>query len=284
MILGAAVRRIRRLFGEVSDASGTVVSLTFDDGWADQYEHARPILAAHGTKATFYVNSNRINTTGFLTWAHLEELHADGHEIGGHTLDHVDITELPVEEARRQVGDDRAALIDRGFEAQSFAYPYGAHDAVARSIVRDCGYTSGRAAWGLRNLDGLNGDSRPVAASIQPEDLYGIPTACCIRSTTPLANLQSQIVNAETRGGRSWVPLVLHRVCDDGGDHPAHSISPATLDRFLDWLQARDANGTVVRTIADVIGEDRSLSSTARTPAPISAPQTAKPDASMPRP
>jgi peptidoglycan/xylan/chitin deacetylase (PgdA/CDA1 family) len=267
VILGRAAQPVPKRLAETLHGGQTVVSVTFDDGWADWYTNARSILAAHATKATFYVNSNRIGTSGFLTWAQLEALHADGHEIGGHTLDHVDITQVSVEEARRQVGDDRATLVGRGFAVESFAYPYGEYNARAQSIVQDCGYASGRAAWGLRNLDVPRGDFRPSGGSIQPEVWYGIPTLCCIRSTTSLATLQNHILGAEN-STRGWVPLVLHRVGDDCGDRPAHSISPATLDGLLDWLQGRAANGTVVRTIAEVVGDDRRTApSAARTAA-----------------
>ena len=233
----------------------TFVSLTFDDGWADSYINVRSILASHRVTATFYVNSNRVGTSGFMSWAQLEALQTEGHEIGGHTLDHVDLTEQTLDEVRRQVADDRAALLSRGFAVRSFAYPYGEHDERARSIVRDCGYASGRAAWGLRRVDVASRDSRPVAGSIQPKDPFCIATLGCIHSTTPLARLQQGVLRAERGAAHGWVPLVLHRVCDDGGDHPAPSISTATLDALLSWLQARRANGTVVQTVSEVLGE-----------------------------
>jgi peptidoglycan/xylan/chitin deacetylase (PgdA/CDA1 family) len=266
--LGCDTEPLGTLPAETLHGARTVVSLTFDDGWADQYTNARSILAAHAMRATFYVNSNRINTLGFLTWAQLEALRADGHEIAGHTLDHADITKVSEEEARRQVGDDRAALLERGFDVQSFAYPFGEHNAIARSIVHESGYASGRRAWGLRDLDARRRDSRPAAGSVQPVDRYAIPTACCIRSSTPLATLQDRIVRAENGDSRSWLPLVLHRVCDDCGDRSASSISPATLDALLDWLETHAANGTVVRTVAEVVGDDRRTTpSTVRTAA-----------------
>ena len=253
--------------GRTLHGGPTVVSLTFDDGWADQYTNARSILDAHGMRATFYVSSNRISTLGgFLTWAQLGALHADGHEIGGHTLDHVDITKVSEEEARRQVGEDRATLLERGFDVQSFAYPDGEYNAIARSIVHECGYASGRRAWGLRAIDAVRRDSRRAAGIIPPEDDYAIPTACCIRLSTPLARLQDRIVRAENSDSHSWLPLVLHRVSDSGD--PAYSISPTTLDALLAWLQRREANGTVVRTICEVVGDEkRTTPSTARTAA-----------------
>jgi peptidoglycan/xylan/chitin deacetylase (PgdA/CDA1 family) len=233
-------------------AAETVVSLTFDDGTDDNYA-ARQILASHGMRGTFYVNTNRIGSNGFLSWAQLEALNADGNEIAGHTLDHVNLTTVDSTEARRQVCDDRANLVGRGFIVKSFAYPYGEFDSTAATIVRDCGYASGRGAFGLRNMTSTT-DTRPHSEPIPPLDLYGIRTPCCIRSDTPLSALQNYVANAEIGGG-GWVPFVLHRVCDGCGE-PA--ISPATLTAFLDWLQPRAAQGTSVRTVHQVISGDAS--------------------------
>jgi peptidoglycan/xylan/chitin deacetylase (PgdA/CDA1 family) len=229
------------------------VSLTFDDGWADQAE-ARSILAEHGMNATFFVNTNEIGTTGHLSWTQLDAFNADGNEITGHTLDHLDLTTLALTEARRQVCDDRANLVAHGFIARSFAYPFGEYDSTAKTIVQECGYASGRGAFGLRNITSTT-DTRPYAERIPPLDRYGIRTPCCIRSDTTASTLQNYITGAENAGG-GWVPLVLHRICDNCGDTPAPSMSPATLDAFLDWLQPRAAQGTVVQTVGQVTSGD----------------------------
>jgi peptidoglycan/xylan/chitin deacetylase (PgdA/CDA1 family) len=228
----------------------TVVSLTFDDGTDDNFA-ARSLFAAHGMQATFYVNTSRIGGTGFLSWAQLEALNSDGHEIAGHTLDHVDLTTVDATEARRQVCDDRSNLRARGFIVHSFAYPYGAYDSTAMTIVRDCGYASGRGAFGLRNITSTT-DTRPYAETIPPSDQYAIQTPCCIRSDTPLSALQNYVMNAEVGGG-GWVPFVLHRICDGCGEP---SIRPGTLDAFLDWLKPRAVQGTIVRTVHQVISGD----------------------------
>ena len=98
-----------------------MVSLRSDDSWADQYE-ARSTLAAHGIRGTYYVNTGRTGTSGFMSWAQLVVLDADGHEIAGHTLDHVDLVAATATEARRQVCDDRQNLVSRGFVSKIFAY------------------------------------------------------------------------------------------------------------------------------------------------------------------
>lgn len=240
--------------GPAAAQAQTVVSLTFDDGWADQYT-VRSTLEAYGMEATFYVNTNRVGTEGFLSWAQLAALNADGNEVAGHTLDHLDLATLSSAEARRQVCDDRATLINRGFIARSFAYPYGEYNSTVKTIVMDCGYASGRGAFGLRNITAAS-DTRPYAESVPPQDPYAIRTPCCIRSDVTLAALQNYIMQAETNGG-GWVPLVLHRICDGcGGDSPAPSMSPATFQELVTWLDARRSRGTVVKTAHQVIGGD----------------------------
>jgi peptidoglycan/xylan/chitin deacetylase (PgdA/CDA1 family) len=107
--------------------SETVVSLNFDDGITSQYL-ARPLLAAHDMHATFYVNSGDVGESPFdLSWGQVDDLHADGHEIGGHTVDNVSLRDLAANpaEQRRQICDDADALRGRGYEITTFAYPFG---------------------------------------------------------------------------------------------------------------------------------------------------------------
>jgi peptidoglycan/xylan/chitin deacetylase (PgdA/CDA1 family) len=237
-----------------SAQSQTVVSVTFDDGWANQYETVST-LAAHGMKGTYYVNTGRTGTSGFLSWDQLVALDAAGHEVTGHTLDHVDLVAAAATEVRRQVCDDRQNLVARGFVATSFAYPFGEYNATVKSIVQECGYASGRGAFGLRNITSTT-DTRPFASRIPPPDRYAILTPCCIRSDVTLTQLQNYIIGAENNGG-GWVPLVLHRICENcGGDSPAPSMTPATFQALVDWLAQRSGRGTVVRTVAQVMSGD----------------------------
>ncbi len=134
-----------------SGEPGTVISMTFDDGWANNAT-AASLLAGYGMRGTFYVNTNTVGTSGYLTWAELAAMDARGSEIGGHSLDHADLTSLDSVEARRQVGEDRASLTARGFDALSFAYPFGESNSAVQRLVRDCGYQSARGAFGLRNI------------------------------------------------------------------------------------------------------------------------------------
>jgi peptidoglycan/xylan/chitin deacetylase (PgdA/CDA1 family) len=260
----AAVLGIVALGPATALAAPTVVSLTFDDGWSNQTA-ARSILREHGMLGTFYLNSNKIGTSSFLTWSEVEALNADGHEIAGHTLDHVGVWQVSDAEARRQICEDRANILARGFVVTSFAYPGGDFEARHEPMVQECGYASGRGAYGLRRLDQvIPGDNRPYAEPLPPVNRYAIKTPCCINSTVALSTLQNYIVNAENAGG-GWVALVLHRVCSGCGDDGAPSIAPSTLDNLLTWLAPRVSRGTVVKTVSQVISGDEGRPTTAVT-------------------
>src|SRR5215472_391075 len=112
----------------------TIVTLTYDDTLADTYE-ARPILFEEGLHGTFYVNSGRIGQEGFMTLAELQQLAQDGSEIASHTVLHADLLGLDATEQKREICDDRVALLGLGFDVQSFAYPYSADDQVSRQVA-----------------------------------------------------------------------------------------------------------------------------------------------------
>lgn len=62
--------------------------LTFDDGKATNYTQAKPLLDGYGYKATFFCIGSRINTSGYMTTAQIQDLQTSGHTIGNHTWTH----------------------------------------------------------------------------------------------------------------------------------------------------------------------------------------------------
>jgi peptidoglycan/xylan/chitin deacetylase (PgdA/CDA1 family) len=249
----------------------TIVSLTFDDTLADQYQLSE-MLAARGLVATFYVNSPRFGRTGALTLSQALALQQQGHEIGGHTLDHVDLTTVSASELQRQICADRDALIASGFVVTSFAYPFGADNATVQNAVESCGYNSARDVGGLVAPGSCSGC--PYGNTIPPANAYALRTQSSIRNTTTLDTLKLYVTQAEEHGG-GWVPIVFHHVCD-GCD--TYAISPSTLAAFLDWLAARRSIGTEVATVDQVMGGD------VTPPPPPPAGDTTPPTASVSRP
>ncbi|MGZ5417487.1 MAG: polysaccharide deacetylase family protein [Nocardioides sp.] len=225
----------------------TMVSLTFDDTLANQAT-ALSVLQEYGMRSTVYVNSPRIGTRNYLSKAQLDSYVAAGHEVGGHTLTHPDLTAVSPDEARRQICADRVNLLALGYPVTSFANPLGATNAAVQQIIRDCGYNSARGVSGLRS-PGYGCTACPTAETVPPVDPWEIRTPVSVQSSTSLQMLQDYVTSAEDDTG-GWVPLLFHGVCD--GCAP-NAVSPGVFRAFVDWLSTRPAT-TQVRTVHEVIG------------------------------
>lgn len=228
-------------------AGQVLVSLNFDDCLASQLQ-AAAMLEARGMRGTFFINSAKLGLSGRLTVDQVRALQNAGHEIGGHTLTHPHLTELSADDQRREICNDRVALLNQGFRVTSFAYPFGDEDSVTRQIVIDCNYNSARESGGLRTPTG--GSGSPYAEPVPPADAYAIRTHGSVQATTSLSTLQAYVLNAETAGG--WVPIVFHHICDGCGE--TYAITPANLAAFLDWLVPRASRGTTVVRMDSVVG------------------------------
>lgn len=214
----------------------TIVSLTFDDGDADNFAPAA-LLKENGLRATWYIPSGLIGTTGYMTWEQLRALQEAGHEIGGHSLDHMHIDGLDAQALRHEVCDDRQALQAGGFEVVSFAYPFGGYDEAAREMVRDCGYTSARTI-------GAGPEDIP------PLDAFLLRAYPYIVRDTSFSKLQRYVAGVRNEGG-GWLILIFHHVCK-GCDYFA--VRPEVMERFIPWLAEEQAQGRVkVRTVGEIM-------------------------------
>jgi peptidoglycan/xylan/chitin deacetylase (PgdA/CDA1 family) len=229
------------------------VTLGFDDGTVDQYTYGAPILAAHDMHATFFINSGPIDAAdpAHMSWTDVDALAAAGNEIGGHTIDHADLKPLSVADAEHEVCDDRNTLLSRGYAVESFAYPFGSHDAQAESVVRYCGYNSARTVGGIRKTG-------PFGETVPPADPFATIVPPNPKKATKLATLEGYVLAAEADPqSTDWVQYVFHRVCDKstGGHCGSYTISPSKLTAFLDFLQVEVGAGrVVVATTGQVIG------------------------------
>jgi peptidoglycan/xylan/chitin deacetylase (PgdA/CDA1 family) len=231
-------------------AAPTVVSLTFDDGIKTQ-NFARTQLTAHGMRGTFYINSGNVGANSYyMIWSDVDALYAAGNEIGGHTVDHVRLTNLTPAQQRQQICDDATALRARGYTITSFAYPFGAgiNSPSVRSALTDCGFTSARKYGDLRGSDCPDPDC-PTAETIPPADPYAVNSTGFETGALTLQKLQTWVTQAENNGG-GWVPVVFHDICNACDDA---SVSQSVFQAFLDWLQPRAASGTIVKTMQEVM-------------------------------
>lgn len=248
MILGGVSGAFVTSPGHAANDPLTIVSLTFDDGSASQLA-AAGLMDDRGMAGTFYVNSGSVGKAGYATRAQLTQLAEDGHEIGGHTVNHVNLPALPLDEAKRQICLDRANLTAWGFSVRSFAYPFAEATPAVGDLVRDCGYNSGRNVGSLRSRFGCEGCS--FAEPVPPIQPYATRSHD-VEGAWTLEDFQDAVTNVESSGG-GWVQLTFHNFC--GTSCGELSIGEEVFTQFLDWLGPRAAsNNTVVKTVGDVIG------------------------------
>lgn len=233
-----------------ASAAPVTVSLEFDDGLAEHAQAAQ-ILQAHGLRGVFYINSSRLDATGYLTTAQAQAIQATGHEIGGHTLTHQNLPAIPTVEQRREICDDRVALLNQGFKVENLAYPFGASNAAVATIAQACGYNSARITSGIRSPTGCF--SCPWAESLTPPNLYAMRIPQSVRTTTTLDTIKGYVTGARDHGG-GWVQILMHHVCDTAVCDE-NSITPANLDALAAWLRAQPE--VTVRTVAKVIDGPR---------------------------
>ena len=184
----------------------TVVTLTFDDGYADMIANALPVLQKDGLHGTFYIISGALNDNGddpaYMTWSQLATIYQDGNEIGSHSVLHEALPQVDTDEAIQELCQDRYDLMNPpGLAAgslgpiTSFAYPDGegvatgspntttdpstwsstssdaASTTTIESLLKACGYNS------ARTVDGVDDGTGPASVPLTSTDQYDPTTA-----------------------------------------------------------------------------------------------------------
>lgn len=121
------------------------VVLTFDDGWWSHWE-AAATLELYGMRGVFFITLD--DQPRMPDWQ-IADLAARGHEIGGHTNLHPDLTLVSDDRLWNEVAGNRQRIQEiSGSPVEFFAYPYGAYDGRVIAAVEAAGYRGAVAAWG----------------------------------------------------------------------------------------------------------------------------------------
>ncbi len=125
------------------------VVLTFDDGYADFYEVALPLLARYGFTGTVFITTGwvagerqrRGQPADMLSWRQIEEVAAAGVEIGAHTVNHPELDQLASDRLEHELVAAKDALENRlGAAVPGLAYPFGYSSRLVRERAAAVGY------------------------------------------------------------------------------------------------------------------------------------------------
>jgi peptidoglycan/xylan/chitin deacetylase (PgdA/CDA1 family) len=144
-----------------------VVAVTFDDGYADNYETVLPLLNKWGIPATFFVTAGLVERDPdvlarfrFLysrhsddvfrpmTWSQVIDMRDAGMEVGGHGYRHSNMMLLPPAEMKAELQRSKNVIEDRlGAEITTMGYPFGKpRRHVTPEVARIAGEVGFRSA------------------------------------------------------------------------------------------------------------------------------------------
>lgn len=114
------------------------VILSFDDAYVNQWFATSKKLKQYGWKGTFCVC--KINTLRHYQIKELLELQKEGHEIAGHTLNHINAIDFLrnhsiTDYLKQEIYPMKDLMHFYGLKMTSFAYPYGARTAKLDSTL-----------------------------------------------------------------------------------------------------------------------------------------------------
>ncbi|TSC69773.1 MAG: polysaccharide deacetylase, partial [Parcubacteria group bacterium Gr01-1014_70] len=145
------------------------------------------------------------------------EIAAAGHEVGGHTRTHADLTTLTSAEQQNEIGGSRTDLLDLGITpVDTFLYPEGAYNPEVIAHVQSAGYIAARSVDRGFNTPG--------------GDVYTLKIQAVGRVTT-LSEVQNWIDQAIAN--KVWLILMFHQI--DNDPTATFGTTPEILQSIVDY-------------------------------------------------
>lgn len=187
--------------------SSRAVALTFDDGFANNYAYAFPVLQQYHYPATIFIVTEWIGRPGYMTWNQLRALDRAGITIGSHSASHPWLPALDEAALRHELVDSKRVLeAGLGHPVLLFCYPFGAHDPRVKQAVEAAGYRGACA-------------TNPGRTS-SPRDPYAVKRLRIWKNSDQLA-----VFWVESSGYYTWVKESKHKRAHRPPAIPASSSS-----------------------------------------------------------
>jgi len=219
-----------------------LISLTFDDGYDNEYTQALPLLQKYGFNSTQFIITGLINTPGYMTAAQVKNFSNAGSEMASHTVTHNNMLTETKAQYDKELSQSKTKLQTWiGKPVTDLAFPNGLYN---QAIVNDAKlyYSASRGVE-----DGLNSKDNFNAYDIKVQNIY---------NTTTTAQVSDWVAQAQAT--KTWLVFVYHSVDPDVNnpvDSGIYNITPTQLDS---QLAAIKSSAIPVLTMQQAITEVKS--------------------------
>jgi peptidoglycan/xylan/chitin deacetylase (PgdA/CDA1 family) len=117
------------------------VVITFDDGLANNYTNAFPILKKLNLTATIFVITDFVGKPKYVDWSQLKEMSREGISIQSHTVSHRPLVGLKNDQLRYELDGSKKCIEDHlGSRVDFLSVPHGMINHRVMDIGRAVGY------------------------------------------------------------------------------------------------------------------------------------------------
>ena len=216
------------------------IIFTFDDGWADQYTYAFPIMQTAGFKGTVYaVRDATIDEwPDMMSENQINAVYNAGWDISNHTTNHDDngddTSTARLAQLKKVYEDNQNWILSNGWTRGAYhvCYPSGAFSNQLITILKGMGVLTGRSV-----IDGIQ--------SIPVTDFFRIPVQYVEAGN--VEEVEDSVDSAIATGGT--VVLMIHRVLpyDDN-----LVITTADFQQIVNYVKTRvNNNSLAVMTMSE---------------------------------
>jgi len=218
---------------QVNEPQRPRLLLQFDDNRSGVYT-AYKIMKEHGLKGTVFAVKAFLDKgqPRYMNATQLQELYADGWDVGNHTLNHLKLSTLTRDQVFQEIKQNMDYLKSMGWTRNEcyrhVAYPEGRGNQNVIDAMKDLNMLSGRTT--------MQGVCSPdVFGTDDPNERFLIP---CRMNLEPASTYIQRIDRAIASG--ATLILVFHNISDVNGDY-----STSEFKKLVEYASQKKREGAI---------------------------------------